>query len=122
MDNNKLKTCLDILKSASPDAIVSGDGFVSVIRIPVNIDASSVGILKEFFHTGCLDDGSFVCYIVDNKGIPIIHLDLDDALMNAFSYFSGMEKKYIFESYRIYGIKLEIPKEVTITFLKRSGK
>lgn len=122
MDKIKLYNALKILRSATPGSMPYQNGYAGVIAFAVPKDSEESNILLNFFHCSHANDSTLMCQIVGNNGLPLIYESNEVAMLNSHSYNAGLEKKFIFECYRSYGIKLEVPVETIVSFIKRDKK
>lgn len=122
MDKVKLYHALKILRSATPGSIPYKNGYAGVIAFSVKKDSDESNILLNFFHCNHVNDSTLICHVVGNNGLPLEYDSNEVAMLNSHSYSTGLEKKFIFECYRSYGVKLDVPVETVVSFIKREKK
>lgn len=122
MNNNDLIKGLRVLRSGSPGSIEADGGHFACVRFKGNIEPETIEILSDFFHCEVVSSTELLMTIVANNQMPILYELSEVAILNAASYFSGLEKKYIFQCYRVHGIKLDVPQESVINFISRAKK
>jgi hypothetical protein len=122
MNNNDLIKGLKVLRSGHPGSIEADGGHFACVRFSGNIESEVIEILSDFFHCELVSSTELLMIIVANNQLPILYEMSEVAMLNAASYYSGLEKKYIFQCYRAYGVKLDVPQESVINFISRAKK
>jgi hypothetical protein len=113
-------SAIKALRLSKAASLPRGSGYVAVILIP-ETTLQVMQVLEECFYCTKLDDNKFSVMVSDNFGNPIVFDSEASAISACLQLGSTLEKKYIFFCYRSYGLKIDIPQEVTISFVKRGS-
>lgn len=122
MNKNELYAALKLLRQGTPESKEAVGGYCAVVRFPVCCDQVTLDIFNEFFHCEEASPGVLILSIVANDQRSIIYEHAEIALLNAVSYYGSLEKKFIFQCYRQFGVKLDVPAESVVTFITRAKK